>query len=164
MVDAHGALQKQVSHPLLDEVKNHFPDAVQEQYVQRSNRLWITVAKDKLPQVAQYLRDKVGFDHAVAVSGIDYPAEKQMAVLYLLSSYTKQELVNTILGVRTKIDRNAPTTPSLVNIWPSVEWHERETFEMFGIIFEGHPKLEKLILQDNWDGPPPFRKDFKLLG
>ncbi len=85
-----------------------------------------------------------------------------MIVLYFVGSYLVNELHFIILTLRVELDRTNPTLPTLTGIWESANYFERETWEMFGITFEGHPKLEKLLLQDNWDGPPPMRKDMKF--
>ncbi len=67
-----------------------------------------------------------------------------------------------VLAVKESTPRNAPKVPSLVSVWPGVENFERETFEMYAIQFDGHPHMEKLFLLDNWDGPPPLRKDVRV--
>ncbi len=163
MVEGHASPVSALTHPILEDLKQKFGNAIEGAFVQRKDRVWFNVPAEKIIEVAQYLKG-LGFDHAVSVSGVDYLEEKTIAVHYFLSSYTKDDLKDLVISMRVKLPRDSPKMPTLTTIWPSAEWHEREQYEMFGIIFEGHPKLEKLILQDNWDGPPPFRKDFKLMG
>jgi len=139
-----------------------FGEAIKDARVQPQDAIWFTVPVAKEVEVAEYLRG-IGFDHVISVSGVDWLEEKVISIHYFLSSYNP-ELRKTIVSMQVRVNRDDPRIPSLTRIWPSAEWHEREQYEMFGIIFEGHPRLEKLILQDNWDGPPPFRKDFKLYG
>ena len=125
-------------------------------------QLVLRVAIDQLLPIAQHLKETTGFDHAVSVSVIDDLANKQFLIAYHLSSIQKTELHGVILTLEVVISRETPTAPSLFSIWPSVEFHEREGWEMFGINFEGHPKLERLLLPESWEGGYPLRKDFKL--
>jgi NADH-quinone oxidoreductase subunit C len=114
-----------------------------------------------LRDVATRLKN-FGFDHTVAVSGVDHLSEEKIEVVYFLSSYSLDDLKHIVLLLKVELDRDNPSLPSLTPIWESANLFEREAYEMFGINFEGHPDLRKLLLQDNWDGPPPLRKDLKI--
>ncbi|MGB9659795.1 MAG: NADH-quinone oxidoreductase subunit C, partial [Nitrososphaerales archaeon] len=93
-----------------------------------------------------------------SVSGVDYIDMNEFEVIYNVWSIDKKVLI----GLRTKIPRDNPTLKSLIGVWEGALYHERETWEMFGIKFEGHPNLSLLLLPEDWDGPPPLRKDFLL--
>lgn len=127
----------------------------------RKGRISIIVNRETATEAAVRLK-VLGFDHAVAVSGVDYLNEKRMEVVYFLSSYSRDDLKHFVISLKVQLDRENPTTRALTPIWESANFFEREAFEMYGISFEGHPNLRKLLLQDNWDGPPPMRKDLKI--
>ena len=147
---------------LIRRVKEQFPSDMKEARVVRRSRPEIVVVPEKIREVALFLRDQLGFDHPNGVSGVDYNREGRFEVVYHASSLANREMRDLVLAVKVSIPRNTPKVASLVSIWPGVENFERETFEMFGIIFEGHPRLEKLFLTDNWDGPPPLRKEVRF--
>lgn len=143
---------------VVDEIKTSFPQAVLEAKVQRDSRIIITVKKESILEVARYLKDKMEFDHPASVAAIDYPARKELEVIYHAWSTSKK----TLLALKTTLPVAEPHLESLTSIWNGVDFHERETHEMLGVEFAGHPKLVGLLLQEDWTGPPPLRKDFKL--
>lgn len=129
----------------------------------------IEVAAGDWLEVAQRLRDEPGlaFDMLIDLAGVDYSAYKdgtwqgrRFAVVLHLLSVTK----NHRLRVRTFCpDDDFPQLPSLVEVWPAANWFEREAFDLFGIVFEGHPDLRRLLTDYGFIGHP-FRKDFPLSG
>ena len=147
---------------ILDQLKERFGEAIKESRVSRRSRPEVTVAMDKMVEVARFLRDELGFDRANGAGGADYLRDQKMEVIYHVSNLTRKETRDIVLSVKEVVPRNNPKVSSLVTIWPAVENFERETFEMYGITFDGHPHLEKLFLLDNWDGPPPLRKDVRI--
>jgi NADH:ubiquinone oxidoreductase subunit C len=147
---------------LVQRLKASFPADIKETNVVRRGRLEVAVAPEKIRDVALLLRDKLGFDHPNGVSAIDYNRENRFEVVYHVSSMSVKEMRDLVLDLKESVPRNAPRVESLVSVWSGVENYERESFEMFGITFEGHPRLEKLFLTDNWDGPPPLRKDIRF--
>ena len=147
---------------ILDQLKEKFGDAIKESRVSRRSRPEVTVAMEKMIEVARFLRDELGFDRANGAGGADYLRDQKMEVIYHVSNLTRKETRDIVLSVKEIIPRSSPKVNSLVSIWPSVENFERETYEMYGITFDGHPHLEKLFLIDNWDGPPPLRKDVRI--
>lgn len=147
---------------IIQKVKEQFPDLVKEARVVRRSRPEIVVTPEKIREVALFLRDQLGFDHANGVSGVDYNREARFEVVYHISSLENKEMRDLVLAVKESVPRNNPKAVSLVSVWRGVENFERETYEMFGLVFEGHPRLEKLFLTDNWDGPPPLRKEVRF--
>ena len=145
---------------LVNKLKARFPEAVKGSKVKGTRRILITFDKDKLTDIATFIRDELGFDHVKGIAGIDDPTHKLIKVLYFTGSFSKNE--DLILILETELDRSNPTIASAVAVWPSAHFHERETFEMFGVKFEGHPDLRKLLTLDNWEGPPPMLKDIKF--
>ncbi len=124
----------------------------------------LTIASSQLKQVCLFLRDEPGlyFDYLNCLSGVDYATDKsELSVVYHLSSIPlKHQLV---LKVNIPFDRNSsslPSTPSVSEVWRSADWHEREAFDMYGIQFDGHPDLRRILCPDDWDGYP-LRKDYE---
>ena len=128
------------------------------------NRINLEAPHYCLQQLAIYLRDIEGFDHVASVTGIDYPDRNLVKVTYHLGAYAKLTIRRLVLSVSVDLPRQDAMTPSLVSIWPSAEYHERETHEMVGVMFEGHPNSNLLLLPEDWIDLPPLRKDFKLRG
>jgi NADH:ubiquinone oxidoreductase subunit C len=130
----------------------------------KPKRMKMKVKANKIVDAASYLSDNLGFDHIVSVSGVDYIKDNEMEVVYHAATYSNAELTDLVIALAARLPRDDPKTPSLIAIWPSVEYSERETFEMVGIIFEGHPKMEQLILPEDWHEIPPLRKDYRNPG
>jgi NADH:ubiquinone oxidoreductase subunit C len=127
-------------------------------------RTKIAVEPSNIIKVATFLRDDLGFDHAESVAGTDYPKDNQIEVIYHLGSYSKIELAGHVLSLTTRTNRDDARLPSLISVYKSVEYHERETFEMLGVYFEGHPRNERFLLPEDWADIPPLRKEFRIKG
>ncbi|MCL4435922.1 MAG: NADH-quinone oxidoreductase subunit C [Thaumarchaeota archaeon] len=130
----------------------------------KPKRIKMKVKASRIMDAASYLNDSLGFDHVVSVSGVDYPKDNEIEVVYHAATYGNAELSNLVIALSARLPRDNPKTPSLIAIWPSVEYSERETFEMVGVVFEGHPKMERLILPEDWHEIPPLRKDYRNPG
>jgi len=151
-------------------ISKKFPN-VEVVYV-KLNRIRVNVKKEDIIDVASFIRDELQFDHAESVSGVDYPEDKQIEVVYHLGSYTDPSLSKQILALATRTPRedvphpgnDNTKLPSLRDVFPSVSFHERECFEMLGVYFEGHPDNRRLLLPEDWADIPPLRKDFAIKG
>jgi len=130
----------------------------------RPSRLKIKVEPEDILQIASFIKGVLGFDHAESVSDTDYPNDNKIVVVYYLGSYTVEDLIPKILALSTRTNRDDARLPSLINIFKSVEYHERETFEMLGVYFEGHPRMDRFLLPEDWADIPPLRKDFRIKG
>ena len=138
----------------------------------KPNRIRVNVKKEEIIDVATFIRDELQFDHAESVSGVDYPEDKQIEVVYHLGSYTDPSLSKQILALATRTPRedtphpgnDNTKLPSLRDVFPSVSFHERECFEMLGVYFDGHPDNRRLLLPEDWADIPPLRKDFAIKG
>jgi len=156
---------------LADKIVEKFGSKIKVAFV-KPGRVRIDVNKDDIKEVAEFLRDAMNFDHAESVSGVDYPQDKEIEVVYHLGSYTDSSLSKQILVLTTRAQReenpipgnDATKLPSLREIFYSVEFHEREIFEMFGVYFQGHPDNRRLLLPEDWADLPPLRKDFAIKG
>ncbi len=148
---------------VVDDLERAYPsfsDAIEKVIVDRGE-LTLHVKSSRLSEVALILRDELKFEMCMGVSGAHYPAEtgRELHALYPLLSLTRNQRIRLEVSVP---DSN-PHIPSLVEIWASNNWQERETFDMFGIIFDGHPALTRIMMPDDWPGHPQ-RKDYPLGG
>jgi NADH-quinone oxidoreductase subunit C len=109
-------------------------------------------------QVLQLLRDDEGFDYCVDITAVHYPKrEQQFDVVWILYSFPHNQRIR----VKTLL-KDGETAPSVTSLWSTSNWLEREVFDMFGIRFEGHPDLKRILLPDGWQGYP-LRKDYGIL-
>lgn len=156
---------------ITDNIKNQFGDDVEVEYI-KENRTRINVSKEKIYDIAKFIKDQTPFDHAESVTGVDFPEDKEIGVTYHLGSYTDPEYAKQVLALATRVPREENPNPgndstkltSLRDMFYSVEFHEREVFEMLGVYFEGHPDNRRLLLPEDWADLPPLRKDFKNKG
>ena len=161
----------QFEKSLSDKISSKFGDKVHIDYV-RADRIRVVTKREDIVDVAKYIRDELKYDHAESVTGVDYPDSKEIEVVYHLGSYTDDRLARQVFALATRVPReeipnpgsDSSRTPSLRDVFYSVEFHERECFEMFGVYFEGHPDNRRLLLPEDWADIPPFRKDFKIKG
>jgi NADH:ubiquinone oxidoreductase subunit C len=152
-----------VSNELIRTIIEKFPTVTKLIY-NKPNRSKFVVNNESLVEIAIFLRDHYGLDHAESISGTDYPSDNEIEINYHLGSYVNQDLHPYILNISTRVNRDNPKSNSLINIFPSVEYFERETYEMLGVYFVGHPRNERFLLPEDWADLPPLRKDFKLKG
>lgn len=122
-----------------------------------SQFLNITVQSENLYQLMSDLKrhEETSFDYLFCLSGVDWQPE--LGVVYHLESTTHRHTI--VVKVKTD-DRENPTFDSVCDIWKTAEFHEREVFDFFGIIFKNHPNLKRLFLTDEWEGFP-LRKDYE---
>ena len=121
------------------------------------------IRRDDLPFVAQMLRDDeaLRFELCSGVSGVHYTGDtdRELHAVYHLLSMTH----NRRIRLEVSAPDADPHIPSIVSVYPTNDWHERETYDMFGIIFDGHPALTRILMPDDWPGHPQ-RKDYPLGG
>lgn len=134
-----------------------------EKVVIAHNEMTLYVTASELPAVAKTLRDEPGlrFELCLGVNGVHYPNQtgREMHAVYQFRSITHGRKVRIEVSVP---DSNAHI-PSIMSIYPTNDWHERETFDFFGIVFDGHPHLTRIQMPDDWQGHPQ-RKDYPLGG
>ena len=120
---------------------------------------WVVVASETIAEVAAFVKadPDLRFDNLMCLSGVDFPKEKppRMEVVYHLYSYT--HLHTFVLKVH--LPREDPALPTVEGTWSVANWHEREAYDMFGIVFTGHSDLRRILLPDDWEGWP-LRKDW----
>ena len=143
-----------IKSKVLDEIKAALGDTVLKAWVQRKRRIYIAIKGENILDVAKVVQG-MGFDHLSSISGVEY--EDRMESVYHIWSYEKRVL----LTIRTLVSKDDPKIDSLTSIWKSADWLERETYDLMGIKFEGHPDLRRILLPDDFKGHP-LRKDFEL--
>jgi len=146
----------------LDEIvaalKAKFGAAVTDHVLFRDEQS-LTVTLDKLHALMAHARDELGFDYLVDVSSVDHMGEEpRFEMVYELYGYGH----GRHLRVKTKVSEEQ-SAPTVSDLWPTADWHEREVYDMMGIDFAGHPDLRRILM---WEGYPffPLRKDFPLEG
>ena len=137
-----------------------FSDAIEKVVVDRGE-LTLFIKAARLVDVAKILRDQLRFEMCVGVNGIHFPEEtsRELHSVYSLLSITRNQRIRLEVCVSIK----DPHIPSVVDVWAGANWHERETYDMFGIIFDNHPGLTRILMPDDWAGFPQ-RKDYPLGG
>jgi NADH-quinone oxidoreductase subunit C len=119
---------------------------------------YFEVDRSLIPEILHLLRDDEKFDYCVDLTAVHYPKrEKQFDVVWVLYSFQRNERIR----VKTQI-ADGETVPSSVPLWATCNWLEREVYDMFGIKFDGHPDLKRILLPDGWKGFP-LRKDYGIL-
>jgi NADH-quinone oxidoreductase subunit C len=119
---------------------------------------YIVVDASVVYQALQILRDDEGFDYCVDITAVHYPKrEQQFDLVWILYSFPRNERIR----VKTLLN-DGQAAPSVVGIWSTANWLEREVFDMFGIQFDGHPDLRRILLPDGWKGYP-LRKEYGIL-
>jgi NADH-quinone oxidoreductase subunit C len=149
----------------LEEAYPAFNDAIYRVMVDRGE-LTLYIERDRIVDVCRALRDDpaLRFELLSSVSGVDYldaapDQPKRLHVAYHLTSMTFRRR----LRLEVEVTADDPVVPSVTSVYPTADWQERETYDMFGIVFEGHPALTRILMPDDWDGYPQ-RKDYPLGG
>ena len=119
---------------------------------------YLTVDISVLPEILLRMCEAEGFDYCVDITAVHYPKrEQQFDMVYVLYSFPHNQRIR----VKSRI-KDGEHVPSAVPIWLTADWLEREVFDMFGIVFDGHPGLKRILLPDEWKGHP-LRKDYDIL-
>lgn len=138
-------------------------DKAVEKVVVDQDELTIHIRPTEIVSFAKALRDEPGlrFELCLGVSGVHYPGHvgRELHAVYHFKSLTHNRRVRIEISVP---DSN-PHIPSIMSVYPTNDWHERETYDFFGIIFDGHPHLTRILMPDDWQGHPQ-RKDYPLGG
>ena len=146
-----------LDNDLVKRYKARFGGGIRESWIDRKQAI-LVVAREQLLEIARYTRDDEQFDLLADLTAVDWPKrEKRFDLVLMLYSFTKNER----LRLKAHIAENE-TVASVESVWPTANWLEREVYDMFGIVFEGHPNLKRLLLPEEWQGFP-LRKDYDIL-
>lgn len=141
------------SSEVIKAVELKFPDKVKTTE-QEGLEPFITIDPDLIVEACNFLKleKDLDFTSMVCISGVDF--EENMEVVYHLHSLRH----NHFITIKVELPRENPSIPSVSMVWKAADWYEREAFDLFGINFEGHPNLKRILLPDDWEGHP-LRKD-----
>jgi len=144
------------SSPMVEKYKRQYGSGIEALSYLGQN--YFIVDRSLIPDFLKLLRDDDQFNYCVDITAAHYPKrEKQFDVIWILYSFPRNE------RIRVKVQiADGDSLPSVVSIWATANWLERETFDMFGIRFDGHPDLKRILLPDGWKGYP-LRKDYDIL-
>jgi len=153
-------LKEPVPSRAVDLLKEALPDALLEVSYHAGQAL-VRVPPARLVEVMRFLRDHADlrFDYLSNLTGMHWPKkERPLEVVYHLFSIARRHRLTV------KIDlAEGEAAPSVTSLWPTADWHEREAFDLFGIRFDGHPDLRRILMPDGWSGHP-LRKEYPLEG
>jgi len=147
-----------IAQELYDLLKTTFGDAVLEAKIDGVFDPWISVAPDRVLDIARFLRDdeRTDFDLLTLLSGVDM-TKGTLAVVYHCYSLKR----NHRIVLKTLVPAATPRVQSVASVWRTADWQEREAYDMYGITFDGHPDLRRILMPDDWDGYP-LRKDYQV--
>jgi len=142
-------------HELL---KSAFEEGIAEPVTDKPVDPYIVIDAEKINAVCLFLRDeeRLQFDYLSCLSGVDYDKDN-LAVVYHLYSFS----LNHKLVLKVIVPKSKPNVQTVSEIWAAAEWHEREAYDLIGVIFDNHPDLRRILLPEDWEGHP-LRKDFKV--
>lgn len=137
-------------------LQSKFGDAILESNFEAFDP-WLRIKPEATAEVSKFLKDDpdLKFDSLMCLSGMDYGADAELGVVYNLFSMTHRHKIT----LRVNVPRDNPKVPSVEQIWRTADWHEREAYDLFGIVFEGHRDLRRILCPDDWEGYP-LRKDY----
>jgi len=139
-------------------LKEKFGEAIGEAKLEGIPDPFVQISPGRLLEVCTFLRDdeRLKFDSLMCLSGMDYTGGK-LGVVYHLDSMK----VGHKITLKVQLTTEDPHVQTVSPVWHCADWHEREAFDMFGIVFDGHPDLRRILMPDDWAGYP-LRKDFQV--
>lgn len=138
---------------MVDIIREKIPEAIIE-VNEKAIDPFVKIRPEHLKAVARLLKEEMGMDMLLSISGVDYPAN--ITVVYHIFSIKN----NRSIVLKVDLPRDNPRVDTVEDVWKAANWHERETYDLFGVVFEGHPDLRRILLPDDWEGHP-LRKDYK---
>jgi NADH-quinone oxidoreductase subunit C len=148
-------------------LKSTFGDAVREVRMD-SNHPWVLVAAEKWHDVALFLRDdsRLYCNLLRCISGVDRLADNEIEVVYDLMSMrpcserAEPWVGGNVIAIKVRVPRDGGHIPTVSDVWPAADWHERETYDLLGVTFDNHPDHRRILCPDDWVGHP-LRKDYQ---
>jgi NADH-quinone oxidoreductase subunit C len=139
-------------------LKSVFEDGIGEPVTDKPVDPFMIIDAGKINAVCLFLRDeeRLQFDYLSCLSGVDNDKDN-LAVVYHLYSFT----LNHKLVLKVIVPKSEAKVPTVSDLWAAADWHEREAYDLIGVVFEGHPDLRRILLPEDWEGHP-LRKDYKV--
>lgn len=145
--------------PVISALLERFPDSIEEAHT-KLDEPTVVVKPGDILDVFRFLKTEQKFVRLSGLTAVDWlPREPRFEVAYHLQSVER----NLWLRVKARLAGDKPEIDSVFSIWRGCDWYERETFDLFGIVFKGHPKLTRLMMPEGWKGHP-LRKDYPVHG
>jgi NADH-quinone oxidoreductase subunit C len=157
-------LQTASANPTVAFVRERFPEDLLD-VTEHRGEITVLLRPDAIARVCEALRDAPGlrYNFLADITAVDWPErEPRFDVVYHLLSLDTRAVIRLKLRVG-EADEETPEVPSVVEVWPTANWFEREVFDLFGITFAGHPKMARILMPTDWVGHP-LRKDYPLTG
>lgn len=144
---------------IADAIRRDYPDA--EIGAKADDWLEVRVRPDQVPQFFTFVKEtpELAFDYLSDLTAVDYEDQGFQIVYHLIAIGLKAETVQRKLVIKIDIPRDEPKIATAVDVWPTANFHEREVYDMMGVIFEGHPDLRRILMREDWIGHP-LRKDY----
>ncbi|HDY74046.1 MAG TPA: hypothetical protein ENH51_02905, partial [Euryarchaeota archaeon] len=158
-----------VNSEVIQAVKDEFREDIIYAVDRKDRRIVLTVKKDSLKKLCKFLKEKQGFDHLTSIAAVDRSGlitgmrEKQLLyyndfeVVYHTWSHSKK----TLIEIKVAVPKDQASVPTVTDVWSTANWQERETYDLMGVKFEGHPDLRRLLMPEWWKGHP-LRKDYEM--
>lgn len=148
-------------------LKDRFGDAISDT-VTEARRPYAVVEADRWSEVARFLHDapELALNFLRSITALDLLADEKLACAYDLMHIPLVGMGNLITEtrefcIRVETARDNAVIPSVADVWPAADWHEREAFDLMGVRFDGHPDLRRILCPDDWEGHP-LRKDYEF--
>lgn len=152
-----GGVAEERKSPVLRALAERFGDAIVSTHSDFGDDTAL-VARERIVEICTFLRDdpEMAFEFAMDLTGVDYLGEEpRFEVVYHLFSYAKKRRVR----LKVRVPESDPAVETVSGVWPGMNWYEREAYDMYGIVFRGHPNLRRILLYEDFVGHP-LRKDY----
>jgi NADH-quinone oxidoreductase subunit C len=156
--DKEAVLREKADHPGLSAVLSATPESLIDARWDR-DEMTLTIAREGIV-AAGFAVQAAGYNFLEDVTAVDWlPASPRFQVSYHILSHTLKERIR----LRVMLDEASPAVETITTVWPSANYYEREVFDLFGIRFDGHPNLRRIMMPEEWSGHP-LRKDYPVEG
>lgn len=147
---------------IVEKLREAFPGEILE-WIEHRGQMGVIVRRDRILEMCRFLHDdsEIQMNHLMDLCGVDYGDRKDVRfeVVYNLYSIPLRHMIR----LRAQVPEDDCRIDSVTSLWTGADWHERETYDLMGIVFEGHPDLRRVLLPETWEGHP-LRKDYPVQG
>ena len=156
--DKESVLREKADHPAVAAILAKIPEALADARWDREE-LTLTIAREQIVAAARVVQ-QAGYNFLEDVTAVDwFPATPRFQISYHILSHGFKERIR----LRVMVDETVASLDSIVDVWPSANYYEREVFDLFGVRFDGHPNLRRIMMPEDWTGHP-LRKDYPVEG
>jgi NADH-quinone oxidoreductase subunit C len=156
--DKESVLREKANHPAISAIVSRNPEALTDARWDR-DELTLTFPREELLSAARIVQ-QAGYNFLEDVTAVDWlPAVPRFQISYHIVSHSHKERIR----LRVRIDEASASLESITDIWPSANYYEREVFDLFGVRFDGHPNMRRIMMPEEWSGHP-LRKDYPVEG